>query len=148
MQAKELIRDMVNTYFMLATMILGVMAVLGTYFMPDVRFGYEAFLTPLVYAAYGTIPNIVMYTKKELSVKQFLVRKVIQLVLVEIIVITVAIPAESYETGKTEIVVSMAISILVIYILTHLIDWFQNNAEAKRMTEELLRFQKKHELDL
>ena len=145
MRGKELIHDMLSTYFMLATMILGVMAVLGTHFMPDVRFGYEAFTIPLIYAAYGTIPNIVMYAKKELTMKQFLVRKTIQLVLVEIIVIAVAIPAEVYEQGKSEVVVSLAVSILGIYVLTHLIDWFQNHAEAKRMTEELLRFQKKHE---
>ena len=47
---------MVNTYFMLATMILAAMAVLGTYFMPEVTFGYEQFETPLIYAAWGTLP--------------------------------------------------------------------------------------------
>ena len=40
MQGKELIQDMINTYFMLATMILAVMMILGMYFMPEVRFGY------------------------------------------------------------------------------------------------------------
>ena len=67
MRGKELIRDMINTYFMLTTMILVVMAVLGTYFMPEVRFGYAQFKVPLIYAAWGTLPNIVMYAKKELT---------------------------------------------------------------------------------
>ena len=145
MQGKELIRDMINTYFMLATMILAVMTVLGMYFMPDMRFGYEAFGTPLIYAAYGTLPNIIMYAKKELTMKQYLIRKTIQLVLVEIIVITVVVPAEVIDAGQTEVVISLAISILMIYILTHLIEWFQNSAEAKRMTEELMSFQRKYE---
>ena len=145
MQGKELINDMIYTYFMLVTMILGVMAVLGMYFMPDARFGYEAFLTPLFYAACGTIPNIIMYGKKEFTMKQFLIRKTIQLVVVEVIVIAVAVPAEIIDEGKTEVVVSLAISIFVIYILTHLIEWFQNCAVAKRMTEELLTFQRNHE---
>ena len=145
MQGKELIRDMINTYFMLATMIVGAMTILGMYFMPDVKFGYEAFATPLIYAAYGTLPNVVMYAKKELTMKQLMIRKVIQLVLVEVIVIVAALPAEIFETGRIEIIGSLAVSILVIYILTHLIEWFQNCAEAKRMTEELLSFQQKHE---
>ena len=145
MQGKELIRDMINTYFMLATMILAVMTVLGMYFMPDMRFGYEAFGTPLIYAAYGTLPNIIMYAKKELTMKQYLIRKTIQLVLVEIIVITVVVPAEVIDAGQTEVVISLAISILMIYILTHLIEWFQNSVEAKRMTEELMSFQRKYE---
>ena len=144
MQGKQLINDMIYTYFMLATMILGVMWILGTYFMPDVTFGYEAFSAPLIYAAYGTLPNIVMYARKELTPKQFLIRKAIQLVLVEIIVIKVAIPKEMLEEGKLEVVVLLAVSILVVYILTHLIEWFQNYTMAKKMTEELLLFQQNH----
>ena len=145
MHGKELIRDMIYTYFMLVTMILGVMMVLGSYFMPDVRFGYEAFGTPLRYAALGTLPNLVMYAKKELPVKQFLIRKIIQLILVEVIVISVAIPDEMIETGNTEIVIFLAASIFGVYLLTHLIDWFQNRTIARQMTEELMIFQQKHE---
>ena len=47
--------------------------------------------------------------------KQVLIRKTIQLVLVEIIV------------------------------LTHVIEWYQDSISAKKMTEELLVFQKKYE---
>ena len=144
MQGKQLINDMIYTYFMLVTMILGVMWVLGTYFWPDATFGYEAFSAPLIYAVYGTLPNIVMYARKELTRKQFLIRKAIQLVLVEIIVIKVTIPKEMLEEGKIEVAVLLAISIFVIYILTHLIEWFQNYIMAKRMTEDLLLFQQKH----
>ena len=144
MQGKELINDMIYTYFMLVTMILGIMMVLGMNFMPEVRFGYEAFRAPLIYAFYGTLPNIVMYAKKELTVKQFLIRKIVQLVLVEIIVITVAIPVEIMVEGNIKLVISLAISILVVYILTHSIEWFQNYTMAKKMTEELLTFQENH----
>ena len=145
MRGKELVNDMIYTYFMLVTMILGVMMVLGTRFMPNERFGYEAFGMPLLYAAWGTLPNIVMYAKKELTLKQFLVRKTIQLVLVEIIVITVAIPSQIIESGRLEVVVSLAIGILLVYIFTHLIEWLQNYTMAKKMTEELLAFQKNHQ---
>ena len=145
MQGKELIQDMINTYFMLATMILAVMMILGMYFMPEVRFGYEAFGTPLIYAAWGTLPNIVMYAKKEITMKQLLVRKTIQLVLVEVIVIAVAVPVEIVEAGNIKVVVALAISIFVVYILTHLIEWLQNCTTARQMTEELLSFQRNHE---
>ena len=133
---------------MLATMILGVMMILGTQFMPDARFGYESFGAPLIYATYGTLPNIVMYAKKELSMKQLVVRKIIQLILVEVIVVSVALPKEIIEASNVEIVATLTISILVIYILTHLIDWFQNYTAAKQMTEELLDFQKKIHADV
>ena len=145
MSGKELIRDMINTFFMLTTMILVVMMVLGTYFMPEIRFGYDQFKVPLIYAAWGTIPNIVMYAKKELTMKQMLIRKMIQLVLVEIIVLAVALPAELRENGNNELVISLVICVFVIYVLTHVIEWYQDGVTAKKMTEELLVFQKKYE---
>ena len=145
MRGKELIRDMINTYFMLATMILAAMTVLGTYFMPEVRFGYEQFSTPLIYAAWGTLPNIVMYAKKELTMKQMLVRKMIQLILVEVIVISVVLPTEILESGNSELVISLVSCVFVIYVLTHAIEWYQNSITAKKLTEELAIFQKKYE---
>ena len=145
MRGKELLNDMIFTYFMLVTMIAGVMAVLGMRFIPDASFGYEAFRMPLIYAVYGTLPNVVMYARQELTRKQFLVRKIIQLILIEVIVIAVALPAQILKEKNAEIIVSLGISIFLVFLLTHLIEWFQNNAEAKRMTEELLSFQKKHE---
>ena len=145
MKGKELIRDMVNTYFMLATMILAAMAVLGTYFMPEVTFGYEQFETPLIYAAWGTLPNIVLYSKSELSMKQMLLRKIIQLVLVEVIVVLVALPAEVFEGGNNALVISLVACVFVIYVLTHAIAWYQDSITAKKMTEELMVFQKKYE---
>ena len=145
MRGKELIRDMINTYFMLTTMILVVMMVLGTYFMPEVRFGYQDFKAPLIYAAWGTLPNIVMYAKKELTMKQMLVRKMIQLILVEVIIISVALPKEIIENGNSVLVISLVSCVFVIYVLTHLIEWYQDSLTAKQMTEELLNFQKKYE---
>lgn len=145
MKGKELIRDMVNTYFMLATMILAAMAVLGTYFMPEATFGYEQFETPLIYAAWGTLPNIVLYSKKELSMKQMLFRKIIQLVLVEIIVILVALPPEALKGENNALMISLVSCVFVIYVLTHAFAWYQDSITAKKMTEELMVFQKKYE---
>ena len=145
MRGKELLNDMIYTYFMLVTMISGVMAVLGMRFIPDASFGYEAFRMPLIYAVYGTLPNVVMYARQELTRKQFLVRKVIQLILIEVIVIAVALPAQILKEKNAEIIVSLGISIFVVFLLTHLIEWFLNYTSAKQMTEELLIFQQKHE---
>ena len=145
MRGKELLNDMIFTYFMLVTMISAVMALLGIHFIPDANFGYEAFMMPLIYAVYGTLPNVVMYARQELTRKQFLVRKIIQLILIEVIVIAVALPAQILKETDVEIIVSLGISIFVVFLLTHLIEWFLNYTSAKQMTEELLIFQQKHE---
>ena len=145
MRGKELLNDLIFTYFMLVTMISGVMAVLGMRFISDASFGYEAFRMPLIYAVYGTLPNVVMYATQELTRKQFLVRKIIQLILIEVIVIAVALPAELLNEKNTEIIISLGVSIFVVFLLTHLVEWFLNYTSAKQMTDELLIFQQKHE---
>lgn len=86
-----------------------------------------------------------MYAKKELTMKQMLIRKIIQLILVEAIVLIVALPTELIEKGNDALIISLVICVLGIYVLTHVIEWYQDSLTAKRMTEELLIFQKKYE---
>lgn len=144
MHGKEFVNDMITTYFTLVTLITVVMFVLGTHFIPNAEFGYEGFATPLIYAVYGYLPNIVMYSKKELTVKEVLVRKVIQLVLIEVIILVMVLPGIGDYMEHMDIVISLVISVFIIYILTHFIEWFQNYRTAKNMTEELLTFQQNH----
>lgn len=144
MHGKEFVNDMITTYFTLVTLITVVMFVLGTHFIPNAEFGYEGFATPLIYAVYGSLPNIVMYSKKELTVKEVLVRKVIQLVLIEVIILVMVLPGIGDYMEHMDIVISLVISVFIIYILTHFIEWFQNYRTAKNMTEELLTFQQNH----
>lgn len=86
-----------------------------------------------------------MYAKKELTMKQMLIRKIIQLILVEVIVLIVVLPTELIEKGNYALIISLVICVLGIYVLTHVIEWYQDSLTAKRMTEELLIFQKKYE---
>lgn len=144
MQGKDFINDLITTYFTLVTLITAVMYVLGIYYIPNASFGYEGFAAPLIYAAYGTLPNIVMFSKKELSVKEFLIRKAIQFILIEVIVLAVALPGTATSPYNVEIAIALAISVFVIFILSHLFDWFQNSMSARRMTEDLLAFQRNH----
>ena len=118
------------------------MFVLGIYFMPEARFGYEAFLVPLIYGLAGTLPNVVMYSKRELKVGELLVRKVIQLILIEVFVLfAVFYDTEELLFQKFEIIGSTAVGIFLIYVISTLLELLQNYLTAKQMTEELQRFQ-------
>ena len=144
MHGKEIISDIITTYVTLVTLITVIFFVMGSYFFPDASFGYESFSAPLIYAAYATLPNIIMYSKKELSVKAYLFRKSLQFVLIEIIVFIIAFPDRSICAQRPEIVITLALSVLVIFVLTHLYDFFKNLVSAKRMTAELILFQQNH----
>lgn len=144
MHGKEIISDIITTYVTLVTLITVIFFVMGSYFFPDASFGYESFSAPLIYAAYATLPNIIMYSKKELSVKAYLFRKSLQFVLIEIIVFIIAFPDRSICVQRPEIVITLALCVLVIFVLTHLYDFFKNLVSAKRMTAELILFQQNY----
>ncbi|MBP3577054.1 MAG: hypothetical protein J6K15_02980 [Lachnospiraceae bacterium] len=141
MHGKEFIADCIRTFFTVVSLINAVMFILGSHFMPEQQFGYGAFAAPLIYGLAGTLPNLVMYSKRELKVAELLVRKLIQLLLIEGLVLFVAFYGAGDEARTMEIVGSTAVSILVVYIIATLLDWLQNYLAAKQMTEELIRFQ-------
>ncbi len=141
MHGKEFMVDVLRTFFLVVTLINVVMLVLGTHTAPDMLFGYEAFAAPLIYGAAGTLPNIVMYTRRELKIKELIVQKIAQLLLIEVVVLFVAFHNQSSFWKQPEIIISVGVSILIIYVIGCVIDWIQNSVSAKRMTTALVKFQ-------
>ena len=74
MHGKEFIMKIIRTYFTLVTLITVAIFLIGAQLAPDASLSYTAFAIPLIYAACGVLPSVVMYSRKELTVKQFLVR--------------------------------------------------------------------------
>lgn len=142
MHGKEFFVDLIRTYFILVTLITVGILVMGSYFEPNACFGYEAFAAPLIYGGCGVLPNAVMYTRRELTIKELLARKAIQLILIEGIVLSVAFWNTDICSGQSDIVIGMGVCILLIYVLAHVIDWLQAYISAKRLTEELMNLQK------
>lgn len=141
MHGKEFVIDFIRTYFSVVALINVAILIMGLQIAPDSRFGYDAFAAPLIYGAAGTLPNIVMYSKRELKVKELLFRKIVQFILIEVVVLFVAFYNQNDVVKQPKIIIPVAISIFVVYVITSLIDWIQNSISAKQMTAELVKFQ-------
>lgn len=147
MHGKEFVIDVIRTYFTVVTFINVIMWVIGTQVAPDYLFGYEAFKVPLIYGAVGVFPNIIMYSRRELSVKELWIRKILQLIVIEISVLYVAFGDADAIFQKPEVVAKVAIGIFIIYVISTVIDGVQDYLSAKRMTEELMKFQRSVEVE-
>lgn len=145
MHGKEFIADCIRTFFTVVTLINIAMFLMGITMMPDVKFGYEGFIIPVIYGLAGTIPNLAMYSKKELKVGELVVRKIIQFILTEACVLFVIFYDVSEQNKSLWLVGSVAFSIFVIYVLATLSDWLQNFLSAKQLTEDLKIFQGKQQ---
>lgn len=147
MSFKEHFKAVLSQFFVVATLINLAIFILGEIFRPEERFGYEAFLAPIIYAALSLVPMLLMYSKKELTVKQHIIRELLQLIVVEIILIFFGLGAKSFEPENITLTSSFALSVFVIYILVYVIAWLLDLNTAKQINNDLKSFQNKFSED-
>ena len=135
MSFKHFFIHKLSLFFMLTTLITVAVCVIGSVFDANARFGYDAMLTPVRYAACCVIPTFVTYSKREL---------VLELILIEAVMLGLAFASPAIDTSKSSVVLVIAGSVLVIYILARFFSWLLDAAEAKKLSTELLSFQQLH----
>ena len=143
MSFKEHFKAVLSQFFVVATLINLAIFILGEIFRPEERFGYEAFLAPIIYAALSLVPMLLMYTKKEPTVKQHIVRELLQLIVVEIILIFFGLGVKSLEPENLPLTASFALSVFVIYVLVYIIAWLLDLNTARQINTDLKSFQSK-----
>ena len=142
---KERIREAAGSYFISVTLINAAMLILGSLLSPQQRFGYEAFLYPLIYGLIGIIPSLIISTDKELSVKQVIIRKTMQMLLIIVLLLAFMFGDDPLNRQTIFMAAAVSLSVVIIYILVNVIMWMLDVRTAKSMTEDLKRFQQGHE---
>ena len=138
---KEHVKEILNSFFISVTLINIAMFILGILFRPEQRFGYEAYLYPLIYGLIGIVPTCIVTTKKELSVKQVIIRKVFQLVLLIVLLLAFMFAGKPVTAESVGIAGGVALSVVIIFVLVNIIMWLMDSRTAKIMTEDLIKFQ-------
>ena len=139
---KEHIKDNLMNFFIIVTLVNIVIFVCGTIMAPDQNLTYEAFLVPIIDGLLGIIPGLVMYSKRELTLKQMIIRELIQLMSIELIILFFTFGLSGFNIEKLGMVFVVAVSVAVVYILVTLIRFFLDSRSAKKMTDDLKAFQK------
>ena len=144
MEFKRFLVNKLILFFMLSTLITVAVVLIGSAFDPEAQFGYKDMLVPIEYAALCMLPTFVTWSKRELSPKALLVRKAIMLVLIEGVILFIAFRSSVIDTSRIGVVLAIAGSVLVIFVLANLFVWLKDAAEAKKLNRELEAFQKLH----
>ena len=76
--------------------------------------------------------------------KALLGRKALMFALLEAEILFIAFRSPAIDTGSVRVVLSLAGSVLVIFVLVHLFTWLRESAEAKKMNADLEKFQQLH----
>ena len=139
---KEHIKDNLMNFFIIVTLVNIVIFACGMILMPEQQLTYTAFLVPIIDGLLGIIPGLVMYSKRELTVRQMLIREVIQLLSIEAIILFFTFGFSGNLNIKYLLVV--ATSVAVVYVMVNVIRYFLDIRSAKKLTDELKAFQSTH----
>lgn len=82
-----------------------------------------------------------MYSRRELSVGQVIIRRMIQLILIEAEVLTVAFCSPLIHTEQAGTVVALAFSVIVIFAAANFFSYLTDLHTANQLTDLLTSFQ-------
>lgn len=142
---KQFLINKLILFFMLTTLILFAIFFIGSVFDGDATFGYDAILAPAEYAFLCVLPGFVTYSRRELKPKELLFRIVLEFFLVEAIVLGCAFHSALIDTARISVVLSIAGSVLVIFLLVNIFAWFKDSIDSMKMTQALVELQKQAE---
>ena len=139
---KERLGEAFRLYFILVTLITILLMVVGMLFDSDRTLSYDAYFSPLFYAFIGVIPVFFFQSDKELSMKGFIIRSIIQILVIEAAILLIVFKAPSIPSDRIEVVISIAVGILIVYILSLVVEYIFELTQAKEMNAYLEEYQK------
>ncbi len=135
-----LIKKVMMSFFVSVACICAAMALIGLSYESEARFGYEAFLSPLLFGAAASLPLLVKYSRKELSLKQAIIRNIIHFILLEVLLLSLLFAAGLIT--DVSMAVSLGFTIFVIDITVYLVLWISDTRTARAFNKALQEMQK------
>lgn len=139
---REHIKNNLMSFFIIVTLVNIVIFICGIVLAPDEKLGYTAFIVPVIDGLLGVIPGLVMYSKRELTVKQMIVRDIIQLISIELIMIIFSFGFSGFSGEDVPRLIATVLSVAFVYAGVLVIMYLLDFKTAKKMTDDLKTFQK------
>ena len=139
---RERLGEAFRLYFILVTLITILLMVVGMLFDSDRTFSYDAYFSPLFYAFIGVIPVFFFQSDKELSMKRLIIRNVLYVLIVEAAILLIVFKAPNIPSDRIEVVISIAVGVLVVFILSLIVEYIFELTQANEMNAYLEEYQK------
>lgn len=139
MSLKAFLKRCLMEYFVITTCVTAAIAVLGLRLDPAAKFGYEAYFSPLLWGLVSLAPSIATYSRKELTFRQTLIRKLFHLALLE-----ATLTAFGHWAGIVHgfgDTVCFALAVFIVYLAVNGISWYLDNREAVEINKTLKALQ-------
>jgi len=139
MNFRIFLKQCVMQFFIITTCVNLAIAIVGPVLMPEATFGFYAFYSPLISGILGTLPSIILFSRKELNLRQTIIRKILHLIVLEgLLTIFALINGNLSDVLSTAIFMSM---VFMVYLAVNLIRLGLENRDAKLINEGLKTMQ-------
>lgn len=139
MSFKDFLKRCLMEYFIITTCVTAAIAMLGLSADPAATFGYEAYFSPLIFGLISIVPSFVTYSRRELSFRGALIRKVLHVILLESLLTGFGFWAGLIQNAEEA--AFFVLTVFIVYIAVNLISWLLDKKEAGEINKTLKSLQ-------
>ncbi|MEA4969800.1 MAG: DUF3021 family protein [Candidatus Pelethousia sp.] len=139
MSFKAFLKKCLMEYFIITTCVTAAIGVLGLSVDPTAKLGYEAYFSPLLFGLVSLAPSFVTYSRKELSFRQTLVRKVLHVIVLEATLLAFGFWAGTLHDAAAAF--SFGLTVFIVYLAVNLISWQIDKKDASEINKTLKSLQ-------
>ncbi len=141
MSLRTFLKQCMMEFFIITVCVNVATAIIGPVLMPGATLKFDAFYSPLIGGFLGVLPSFLLYSKKELNLKQTMLRKALHLVVLEALLTGVAFLYGNL-TSLSDALLFM-LMVFLVYVTVTFISWVLENRDAKRINAGLKALQKR-----
>ena len=133
-----------KTFFIFVLIQAGItlaMGIIGMVFMNGEQVPYIAFFFPFFFAALCLLPEFIFYLKKEPSIRELLMQKVVKLMMLAVIVL--GMQKLLSPTSSLKLMVAIGVSVTIIAIFIQVVSWRYEEGEAETMNQKLREYRER-----
>lgn len=139
MSIRVFLKQCMIEFFIITTCVNVATALFGPVLMPNAEFGFYAFYSPLISGFIGTLPSFIFYSKRELNLRQTIIRKILHLSVL-LTILTVFGWLNGNVSDLTGMLLFM-LMVFLVYLAVNAISWVLGNRDAKLINQGLKALQ-------
>ncbi len=144
--SRNALKRMISDYILIQAEIALSFGIVGSIFAKDVSISFSYFLLPAIIGLLCIIPCIITYVKEDLTVKQIMIQRIVEWIVLEVAFIWIVYKMVGDVPGKLGYV-AIFFSILFFDIATYAISYFLEKREADDINKKLEQIRADEEED-
>ena len=144
--SRNALKRMISDYILIQAEIALSFGIVGSIFAKDLSISFSYFLLPAILGLLCIIPCIITYVKEDLTVKQIMIQRIVEWIVLEVAFIWIVYKMVGDVPGKLGYV-AIFFSILFFDIATYAISYFLEKREADDINKKLAQIRADEEED-